>query len=155
MKARKTKTFTKFILLLPALLLAACSGIIDYNQNLKKWQDAGIEHYRYSLHIGCFCPFRNYMPLSIEVKDGEVVSMDRADGTPILSDNQTYKIFEPYSTLDRLFAQLKAALTGGNDEVRVTYDSAYGFPDTIYIDRIKEAVDDEISFSVKDFEVLE
>ena len=145
----------KIILLLPALLLAACSGVIEYNQNLKKWQDAEIKHYRYRLFVGCFCPFENDMPLSIEVKDGKMVSMNYADGTPVLPDDQFYEIFEPYSTLDRLFAQLGAELTGNNDEVRVTYDPTYGFPDSIYIDRIKQAADDELSLQIKNFEVLE
>jgi hypothetical protein len=36
----------------------------------------------------------------------------------------------------------------------VSYDPAYGFPQTANIDVIKEAVDDELSLTVSSFETL-
>ena len=73
----------KIILLLLALMLTACSfgAPSELDKNRQTWQDAGITHYRFSLHIGCFCAFRDQMPLTVEVQNGEIVSMTYADGT--------------------------------------------------------------------------
>jgi hypothetical protein len=49
---------------------------------------------------------------------------------------------------------LDSSQNGDADEVLVTYDATYGFPTSISIDQIKEAVDDEISYQVENFEVL-
>ena len=144
----------KILLLVLALLLAACSTTSEYDQNIKKWQDADIAHYQFDLFIGCFCPFRDVMPLTIEVQNGEVVSITQADGVVVTATNPSYELFMSVATMEGLFAQLDSSLNGGADEVLVTYDATYGFPATISIDRIKEAIDDEIAYQVDNFEVL-
>lgn len=143
----------KIILVVLALMLAACSATSEYDQNIKKWQDAGISHYRYDLVIGCFCPFYEDMPLTIEVKDGEVVSITSANGTLLDSSNPSYQYYLEYGTLDLLFTELNSEMAEA-DEVIVSYDSQYGFPTEISIDRIKLAMDDELSLQVTNFEVL-
>jgi len=147
----------KIILLMLAFILAACSAgaTTEFDKNLAKWNEANISHYRYSLFIGCFCAFRDQMPLTIEVKGGEVVSMIRPDGTTVNSTDPSYDIFESYATIDRVFLKLEADQTGDADEVAVTYDPTYGFPANVAVDYIKEAVDDEISYQVSNFEMLE
>jgi hypothetical protein len=139
------------------LILAACSAAApsEYEQNLKKWEEAQISHYRYQLFIGCFCPFVEDMPLTIEVKNGDVVSIARADGTFVNPADAPYESYTVYATIDRVFLELEAALAGEADEVIVAYDPLYGFPASIAIDRIKEAIDDELSVQVSGFEVLE
>lgn len=143
----------KFILVVLTLILAACSSASEYDQNLKTWQNANVSHYQYDLVIGCFCPFYQDMPLTIEVKDGEVVSITNVDGTVLDSSNPSYQYYQEYATLDLLFAALKSEMTDA-EEVNVTYDAQYGFPTDISIDRIKAAMDDELSLQVTNFEVL-
>jgi hypothetical protein len=145
----------KFILLMLAFMLAACTsaGSSEYDKNLDKWKDASIAHYRYSLFIGCFCPFMEEMPITIEVNNGEIVSMTSAKG-PIDATNPLKEVADRYSTIDRVFLALKADLTGDADDVVVEYDSVYGFPSNVAVDNIKEAMDDEISYQVSDFEIL-
>jgi hypothetical protein len=143
----------KIILVVLALMLTACSASSTYNQNLKKWQGANISHYRYQLVIGCFCPFYEDMPLTIEVENGVVVSIARTDGTLVDSTDPAYETYSAYATIDRLFAQLESEMADA-DEVNVDYDSQFGFPANISIDLIKEAVDDELSLQVTNFEVL-
>ncbi len=144
----------RVLLLVLTFLLAACSTTSEYDQNLKKWQDADIAHYQFNLFIGCFCPFRDVMPLTIEVQNGEVVSITQADGVVVKATDPSYELFISVATVEGLFAQLDSSLNGGADEVLVTYDDAYGFPSTISIDQIKEAIDDEIAYQVDNFEVL-
>lgn len=139
-----------------AVLLAGCSLTQgnDYSRNLQKWQGSGVTHYRFSLFIGCFCAFSQRMPLSIEVRDGEVVSMAYSDGQAVLHTDPNFENFSQYATFERLFAELDTDLNGGADEVTVSYDPTYGFPFQIQIDFIKLAMDDELSLTVSDFEVL-
>jgi hypothetical protein len=144
-----------------ALALAACSAVAgasgnqsEIEQNKEKWQDANISHYRYNLHISCFCVFVENMPLVIEVQDGEVVSMEFHNGAEI-DPAIRQDLFEKYATIDRIFAELEADLNGAADKVTVEYDATYGFPTRADIDFIEEAIDDELYLTISDFEVLQ
>lgn len=150
----------KLLLVLMTLVLAACSAIAgaagnqsEIEQNKEKWQDANISHYRYRLHISCFCVFVENMPLVIEVQDGEVVSMEFQNGVEI-DPAIRQDLFDKYATIDRLFAELEAGLNGAADKVTVEYDATYGFPTRADIDFIEEAIDDELYLSISDFEAL-
>ena len=146
----------KIVLIILALILTACSSNkkSEFDRNQEKWQKANVSHYRYLLFVGCFCPFTEKMPLNIEVKDGDVLSITYADGTPISAIDPEFEFFSRYGTMERLFSELEADLAGSADEVTVSYDPAYGFPQTANIDVIKEAVDDELSLTVSSFETL-
>ncbi|MEY2818737.1 MAG: hypothetical protein RL275_2200 [Chloroflexota bacterium] len=144
----------KIILVVLALIVAACSTSSEYDQKLKQWTDAGVSHYRYDLVIGCFCPFSQDMPLTIEVKDGQVVSITNVEGVLLDASNPSYQYYLEYATIDLLFAELKSEMTEA-EELTVAYDPQYGFPSEVWIDRIKLAVDDEMSLQVTNFEVLE
>ncbi len=146
----------KITLLLLALILTACSfgARSELDKNRQTWQDAGITHYQFSLHIGCFCAFRDQMPLTVEVQNGEVVSMTYSDGTLVDMTDPYYETFSQHATIDRIFSELEAGLKGDADEVTVTYDSTRGFPSEIYFDYIKAAMDDELSLTVSEFEIL-
>lgn len=112
-----------------AIFLAACSfaASSEYNQNLDKWQDAKITHYRYTLSIGCFCAFREDMPVTVEVSNGEIVSIISANGSPMDATNPAYSSVEYYATMDRLFSQLKSVLDEA-DEVTTVYESHLRLP---------------------------
>jgi len=153
------------VLTIMAFVLAACStGVQDggnppqenqteFERNQEKWQDANISHYRYKLHLSCFCVFSQDMPLIIEVMDGKVVSMEYQTGNSM--DASSRELFERYATIDRIFLELEADLAGAADEVTiVTFDPTYGFPVEITIDFVKEAIDDELYLTLSDFEAL-
>ena len=146
----------KTILLLLIVILTACSASTgtDLDRNRQTWQDAGATHYSFDLFIGCFCAFRDQMPLTIEVQDDEVVSMTYVDGTLVEASDPGYELFNKYATITRIFSELETGLTGEADEVTVTYDSTYSFPAEIYFDFIKEAADDELSIQVSNFQII-
>ena len=146
----------KITLLLLVFILTACSfgTRSELDNNRQTWQDSGITHYRFALNIGCFCAFRDQMPITVEVQNGEVVSMTYPDGTLIPKTDPNYETFSKHATIDRIFSELEAGLAGDADEVTVKYDSAHGFPSDIYFDYIKAAADDELSLTVSEFEVL-
>ena len=138
---------------LVAIVLAGCSYVANTEQSnaRARWQSSRISHYSYKLRVGCFCAFTERMPLSIEVKDGKVVSMTYRDGAPVSAEQQ--QIFAQYQTIDALF-DFTSQTIGKADEIKTGYDPTYGFPATVQIDFIKQAVDDELGLSVTDFQPL-
>lgn len=142
--------------LLLSLLLAGCSAYppsgSDVERNLDKWEAQGITDYRFNLNIGCFCAWSDLMPLTIEVRNSETVSIS-AHGQqvtdPILGN------FMQYDTVEDLFKVILSAQESGADEIKTEYDPVYGFPTTIAIDFIEMAMDDEMGIFVTEFEVFE
>ena len=145
--------FTLMTIVLSACAAAAVSGSqTEIGQNKEKWQNANISHYRYHLHLSCFCVFVENMPLVIEVQDGKVVSMEFHNGKEI--DPSLMELFGKYQTIDLVFAELEAGLNGAADEVTVKYDPTYGFPTEATIDVVEEAIDDELYLTISNFEEL-
>ena len=146
------------ILIVMAFLLTACVSAnalgsqSEVDQNLDKWRDARISHYRYDLFLSCFCVFNEDMPLHIEVRDGKVVSMEYESGKAI--DPSLLEFFERYATIDRVFTEVKAGLNGAAAEVIEKYDPAHGFPTEVKIDVEKQATDDELYLTLSNFEKL-
>ena len=146
----------KLILLTLIVILTACSAgaPTELERNRQTWQDSGITHYRFSLNIGCFCAFRSQMPITVEVQNGEIISITYPDGTLAVETDPGYESFSRYATIDRIFSELEAGLAGDAEEITVTYDSTNGFPSDIYFDYIQAAADDEISITASNFEAL-
>jgi hypothetical protein len=144
-----------FLFTLVVILTACSAGApTEFEKNLQTWQDSGIIHYHFSLNIGCFCAFRNRMPIAVEVQIGEIISMTYPDGTLVVVTDPNYEIFSKHATIDHIFSELEASQSGDADEVTVTYDSAHGFPSDIFFDYIKAAADDELSLTISNFEAL-
>ena len=142
-------------MLILVLILAACSaGGSELSLNQDKWQDAGINHYRFELTVGCFCPFRSQMPLTVEVQGGEVVSMVDVNGDAVLTTDPMSEFILKYVTIDRIFTELESDSVQEADKLTVTYDSTYGYPAEVAIDFIERAMDDELYISVSAFEPL-
>jgi hypothetical protein len=144
----------RFILILLAIALSACTAAPKSELSRKRatWDSAHITNYRFSLFIGCFCVFRDRMPLLVEVRDGEVVSMTYSDGAVVPETERDF--FNRFATIDKIFAELESGQASKADEVKVTYDATYGFPDQVNVDQIKNAMDDEYSLQISDFQVL-
>ena len=146
----------KLILVSMVFILAACSaGGSELERNWQTWESAGISHYRFELSLSCFCGFMDQMPLSVEVLNGEVASLNASDGNPITADDPNYQHFTDFGTIDLLFAEIENAMrSAGAGEIRVTYDPMYGFPVEASIDYIELAIDDELYITVSGFEQL-
>jgi hypothetical protein len=136
-----------------AVLLSACSlqANAELTRDLQKWQISNITHYRFDLSVACFCAFSQRMPLAIEVQNGKVTSMKYNDGTPVIDQEQ--KMFEQYGTIDALFNFTRESIAKA-DEIQVQYDPKYGYPSSVKIDFIKNAVDDELGLTIQSFEPL-
>ena len=136
-----------------AAFLAACgpSQRPALVQNRALWQSQAIQHYRFDLKIGCFCPWSGLMPLTIEVKNGMIVSMvgrNGADITPYLDT------FRAHATVDSLFDLVDSAISRRVYSLAVQYDPKYGFPASIIINPSRLVMDDETGYYVTGLEVL-
>lgn len=103
------------------------------------WAVDGPTDYHWRYQRLCFCP-----PLRprIEVRSGRAVSaVNRADR----DDHQVPEI----ATMEDLFDLVERALADA-DKVKVTYDEQTGAVRRLEVDAIKNAVDDEYSYSVHD-----
>ena len=147
----------KITLLLLTLILAACSagGGTELSRNQAKWQDANISHYRFELGVTCFCPVGDIMPLTVEVQDGEVVSLVDVKGEAFPATNPMSDLVLKYATIDRIFSELNSDSVQKADKLTVAYDPTYGFPSDVTIDFIELAADDELYLSVAAFEPLQ
>lgn len=148
-------TLKRSTLIVTLILLTACSAMPTSTLalNRQKWQSQNIAHYRFQLNVGCFCAFRSQMPLTIEVRDGQIVSMLNSEGQPIPAD--LVEILARYNTIDKIFAMVESAIHDGADKVTISYNDDYGYIESANIDYIETAMDDELSLIVNKFEILQ
>lgn len=145
----------RILLLLFVFVFAACTtGGSELSINQDKWQNAGIHHYRFELTVGCFCPFRSQMPLTVEVQNGAVISMIDVNGDAISTTDPMSEFILKYATIDRIFSELESDSVRDADKLTVTYDPTYGYPADVSIDFIERAMDDELYLSVSAVEPL-
>jgi len=144
----------KFIIILVLLITACSSGSSNLAQNHQTWDDADISHYRFELTVGCFCPWGGLMPWTVEVRDGNVVSMISADGTNFDTSDPLNEYVLRFATIDRIFGKLESEEFQNADKIEITFDPMYGYPTSANIDFIELAMDDELYLTVSAFKTL-
>ena len=140
-------------LVLLAVFLSACNTAQrrDLTQNRSLWESKAIQHYRFNLNIGCNCPWYKIMPVTIEVKNGEILSMVAGNGGDITPYLNT---FRPHGTIESLFDTVDSAISRRVYKLEVQYDATYGFPASIVIDPSHMVYDDESGYYVTEMAVL-
>jgi hypothetical protein len=142
------------LIYLMGFALAGSTQARELSANEQKWQAQNITHYRMKVHIGCFCPFFDRMPVTVEVQDGKVLSVTDSQGQPVAEDDPIRSFGnESLMTIPGIFAYAREALQTA-DETTLSYDPALGYPVSLSIDRIKLAMDDEMSVLISELEVL-
>jgi len=100
----------------------------------RRWRRAGIHNYRFELERSCFC-----------VQRGSVVLFVR-DDRPV----DAPATLRDVATVRRLHRTVQGAIDDEVPGLSVAYDRR-GIPRSIGIDRIRFAIDDEVSYSVERF----
>ena len=147
----KTKTLSLFFVL--AIVFSACSNGSAFQQNQKKWDGQNINHYRFTVAVSCFCPFAG-VNVTYEVLNGQVLneSVQSTFGDQI-DTAQVSDFYRSYNTIEKVFDYVDGAIKEA-DETTIEYDPTYGFPSTVSVDWIKQAVDDEMYLTLSNFEEL-
>jgi hypothetical protein len=146
-----------FLLCLVILISTACLSTCGspqrpaYEKARALWEAQNIRHYGFALEIGCNCPWREMMPLAIEVQDGRIVSMAASNG----GDTTPYmETFSKHGTIERLFDFLDGSTLTKVYRLEVQYDPTYGFPTSVVIDPYRAITDDAMGYRVTNFELL-
>jgi hypothetical protein len=102
------------------------------------WAAQHLHNYSMRVTVGCFCPPAARRPTTITVRGG------RPHGSKYFA-NEVQTIPEMFQLIRRALADPSAGPT------TVTYDTHRGFPRTVAIDPLKNAVDDELRWTVDRF----
>jgi hypothetical protein len=94
------------------------------------------------------------MPITVEVRDGTVVSLTDSNGVVVAPNDQGSDFFRQYATIDSIYAELTSVRFNDADKLTITYDPTYGFPSEVSADFIEMAVDDELYLGVTEFVVV-
>ena len=154
MKNIKNHVFPLFavIAIMALTLMPGCSLVQsgvqrDLNAARDKWERSGIDDYEYHLRVLCFCPPNNTFPVIIKVQNGVNLSVEYAQEPKEVTND----FFKPLDTIDKLFGIIQNAIDTGADSLIVEYDATYGYPKSIEIDPITNAIDEEISYFIEAF----
>ena len=127
------------------LIGAACPTSPDGSAELQRararWASQGLADYRYDYARTCYCLQEATRPVTIEVRDGIVVSVvDRQTGQVVTTLHG-----QPWPTISDLFAEVTRA-TREADDFHVTYDPERGHPTEFFADWVEQMADDESGF---------
>jgi hypothetical protein len=112
----------------------------ELRRNRSLWASQHLRDYRFRLRVRCFCPSRGHAVI-VTVRNG------RAHGASGFQ--------KQLDTVPEMFAMIRTALDDPRaGEVTVRYDRRRGFPRTASIDRIKNAIDDEVGWTADRFRAL-
>ena len=70
-------------------------------------------------------------------------------------DDRWRAFFDPFDSIDKLFAFIEAKLKARPAKATIEYDLALGYPMNVFIDPQARVADDEIVFQVTDFDLSE
>jgi hypothetical protein len=127
-------------------------------QNQTKWDSQHISHYRMSVFLPYDSGYYSSlpMPLTVEVKNGNVISMIDARGNIVLfnGDTNAGHYYDNYFTVPGLFATVLESYSKKPASIVVSYDLVLGYPARIYVDPYKEPCCQDYEILVQDFQIL-
>jgi hypothetical protein len=111
------------------------------SERREQWRSQGIDSYEFVLQRLCFCG-GGTTPANVVVRNGQRISVTNVEtGEPVP------ELFEDaYLTVAELFAFIEDAIEREAYSIDVEYDAQYGYPTSIRIDYIENAVDEEMAF---------
>lgn len=141
------------IFLLTLLFTTSCDSnnvepedFTDIGEALERWQDRDFDSYTIEQSVLCFCPPPH--SFTIEVVADSIVNIDFDDddleGWGLSEEELEELAIEKAFTINEVFALITKNLDSAH-ELNATYDPRYGYPSEVYLDRIKNAVDEEIT----------
>lgn len=144
-------------ILLPLLFaLGACSTPTEpadpralLAQNRALWGSANIRDYQYTITRYCECTSEGSGPVIVAVRSGQVATARYVGGAAV--DPQFSGLF---TNVPGLFDLIEDALNRPAAAVSARYHASLGYPESIQIDWVAGAVDDEVSYRITDFSTL-
>jgi hypothetical protein len=112
----------------------------------RQWQSSGVSEYELAMRRSCGeCPPAAASAVVVSVSAGGIAVSLAGNGEPV-----DPPFAELYPDVDGLFELIENALVGGVADVQVDYDRDRGYPRSVSIDALPDAVDDELGYVVDD-----
>ena len=115
-----------------------------------EWNAERIVNYNFNVALSCFCFFEHGDSFTVTVLNGETKAIRWEDGTTLTNADAIFPSIERVTTIDRMFNEIERARTQAA-YVKATFDPAYGFPTSFYIDNNFGVADDEIGYTISNF----
>jgi Family of unknown function (DUF6174) len=113
---------------------------------MAKWRALHARSYRFHYTMQCFCP--RYAGV-VTVTDGAVTAWE-ADTSVPATPGWPGPTLDRLPTVDSLLKEAARAEHEATGKVTISYDSSTGAPRAASIDWLKDAVDDETGWTVRD-----
>ena len=132
--------------LLAAILAGGCGSDMSLLESKHAlWSSQGADSYRFHFTRYCFCP--GPYEVDILVEDGVATRvLDTESG--VYLDAHTDADY--FVTIEDLFEEAKDAMENA-DAHEIDFDPELGFPTRIFRDNIRDAVDDEVTYTAGDY----
>jgi hypothetical protein len=138
------------LVVLAAMIFSGCltgPETVDLAAHKAKWKKTEPAAYQYHVKRFCEC-----WPEDVEVwATRDSVIRIREIGAESQSPNLHRQDF----SIDSLFAEVERALAQEYVTRKVSFNEAYGFPESVYIDFDKQIADEEYSLVISDFGILD
>ena len=138
------------------LLALACSvsgpdddgnGLAGLTEAIQAWQASGISDYQLAMRRTCGeCPPTSALAVVVTVSGGEKTVSLATNGEPVEALPQTYP------DVEGLFDLIEDMVLAGAG-VDVDYDDELGYPRSISVDPVPDAIDDEFGYVIDDLTV--
>jgi hypothetical protein len=128
------------------LLLFSCTKSQESDEfsiSEAKWNKLNISNYEFTLRVNCFCPQEVAGPHIIKVVNDTIQSVN---GQPF--DPTTMGLL---MTVDALFTFVGKSIDRKPYQKRITYNSQFGYPESVYFDFEKTMADEEIGYQITGF----
>ena len=116
------------------------------------WNSLGISDYDFTVNMTCFCPPPAGTDIRLRVRNGRTISA--VDGRNP-RNGVAVDMGDIPDSVPAMFAAVRSAIDADPDSIFVAYDEDYGFPVSIEIDHRRAYADDEVTFSIVEFEPLD
>lgn len=120
-------------------------------KNRAQWDSQRITSYAFDFQRSCFCLLEAVLPVRIRVTDGQVVAVTDSAGQPV--DPNDVALYYTV-TVDSLFGIVAHAIATDAHLLAVRYHPQLGYPESVAIDYVAPAVDDEVSYSARNLATL-
>jgi len=123
-------------------------GMTEFKMAKAKWEKLQFDDYVIQENLSCFCG--GLLEWSTRVINSVKDSVYYNESN--LPNGQTYQmVFDGARTIDEAFDYIENFDAKSVAAFEVTYDEQFGFPKSIFIDHVKDAVDDEIAYLYSNF----
>jgi hypothetical protein len=117
----------------------------EMERNRELWQSQNATNYDVTMATSCFCPQEATQPLRVQVRNNVVVAANSVATGAAVDLNYA-------RTIDQIFDTIEGTLSQGKVMLAV-YDAEFGYPRQLNLDRITNAIDDEVAFELSALDI--